>query len=82
MPFANRVIALLEKLPSKQTMTLRQISGDLNVSPGAVISLFELFGIQPANWESPSDYESASILESLTRHETARRTGRNNNATN
>ena len=41
-----------------------------------VVRIFDLLGVRPASWESPSDYRVSDILESASRHEVSARTVR------
>jgi ABC-type proline/glycine betaine transport system ATPase subunit len=77
MPFVNQVVGLLEhwKL-QKQTVSVLAIANGLHRIPGEVHRLFELFGLQPVSWQFPEDYEVATIIETLTRHEVAARYNR------
>jgi hypothetical protein len=75
LPFVNQVIAWLSSQRTP-TVTLLQLSNGTRHSPGEIIKLFELFGVQPISWLFPSDFEISTIVESLGRHEMAARANR------
>jgi hypothetical protein len=58
-----------------EVTTIAEIAVALHRASGEIIRVFEILGIQVANWSEPSAYRVADILESCSRHEVARRYG-------
>jgi hypothetical protein len=62
----------LEHWP-RRTVTVPEVAVALGQTRNEVIKLFGILNITPPSWESPSDYEVATILEATCRHEVSRR---------
>jgi hypothetical protein len=73
LPLVNEVVAFLESLRPRETVSVVEIANGLNRSRNEIITLFDVLNIQPGRWDEPSDYEIAAILESCSRHEVSAR---------
>jgi len=62
-------------LPRK-TAKIPEIALAIGKTFNEVVRIFDLLGVRPASWESPSDYRVSDILESASRHEVSARTVR------
>jgi hypothetical protein len=68
LPLINDLYSAVEHWPRK-TVTIAEVALALGMTFNEIIRIFDLLGLRPATWESPSDYAVESIRESCCRHE-------------
>ena len=75
MSYAGQLVSWLEQLKTA-TVTPRQIAAGLGWEVAEVLRLFDLFGLKPAAWSRPDEYDRSMLTLVLTAHEWSQRSFR------